>query len=149
MVTNNKDKLNEYNKVDINTANQEALILKCYNGVLNCLKTAKGLIPDRKKWPEAHKHLIKAEQGLGLLADSVNTKTGEIGENLVKLYDFMIRYTIKANQKKDIGMIDEVISMLADMKESWEKAFEKLHQEAGVKKTNPNPVPNNSLNIIG
>jgi flagellar protein FliS len=151
MVVTQADKLKEYNKVGITTSNQESLILICYNGIINCLRIAKESIPDRKKWPEVNNNMIKAQQGLALLADAINTKEGgEIGKNLLSLYDFLIRYLIKANMKKDISMIDEAITMLVDLKESWEKAFEKLHLEMSDSTVSAlRQSPRNVVNIVG
>jgi flagellar protein FliS len=150
MVVSQQDKLKEYHKVGIGTSNQKFLILKCYDGVLGCLKTSKILMSDRKRWPEVSQHMVKAQKGLALLADAVNVQAGEVGKNLLALYDFMIRYLVNANLKKDAAMIDEVIIMLTDLRESWEKAFEKLQQGDAATVALPRPASRqNVVNIVG
>jgi flagellar protein FliS len=149
MVVSYQDKLKEYHKVGISTSNQEFLILKCYDGVLGCLRTARELCADRKQWPETNANMIKAQKGLALLADAVNAETGDVGKNLLNLYDFLLRFLVKANLKKDAAMIDEAITMLTDLRESWAKAFDKLHQETVVPPVYRRSSPQNVLNIVG
>jgi flagellar secretion chaperone FliS len=150
MVVDIKDKIQEYNKVGITTSNQEALILKCYDGVIGCIKSAIDSVPNRKEWPRVNKDLIKAQQGLALLADAINKNAGEVATNLLRLYDFMIRSLITANLKKDAVLMGEIMTMMKDLRESWVKAFEKLHAETGDQKTAYPKMPQkNVLNIIG
>lgn len=147
-----QEKIKEYSRVGISTSNQEVLIIKCYDGTISSIKQAIELIPDRKNWPEADTLLTKAQSGVALLADSVNRNAGEVAANLVRLYDFMIRALVKASTNKDVKMLEEVVTMLTDLKESWQKAFEKLHQEEGqsfITKMNSAPKLSSTLNIIG
>jgi hypothetical protein len=54
---------------------------------------------------------------------------GEIAENLMKLYDFMHRYLVQANMDKDVAKVTIVISMLKELRQTWEEALLKLLEE--------------------
>lgn len=150
MVTSNSGKFGQYSQVGISTSNQEMLILKCYNGVLGCLRAAKGTMGDPKRREETNANMVKAQKGLALLADSVNNNdSGEISGNLLQLYDFLIRYLVEANIKKNTDMIDEALEMVLDLKVSWEKAFAKLRAQGAPTQMLNRPVRQNILNIVG
>jgi len=45
---------------------------------------------------------------------------GEIAENLDNLYDYMERRLLEANINNDISILDEVISLLSEIKGAWD-----------------------------
>ncbi len=47
---------------------------------------------------------------------------GEIAANLRELYDYMMQALLEANLNNDIHKIDEVIKLLAIVKDGWDKA---------------------------
>jgi flagellar protein FliS len=51
------------------------------------------------------------------LDHSVNT---EMSENLENLYDYMNRRLLLANINNDEGTLDEVASLLKELKEAWD-----------------------------
>ncbi|MBS0288363.1 MAG: flagellar export chaperone FliS [Proteobacteria bacterium] len=49
-------------------------------------------------------------------------KGGDIADNLHELYGYMMNTLLEANLNNDIPKIDEVIKLLAIIKDGWEKA---------------------------
>jgi flagellar protein FliS len=45
---------------------------------------------------------------------------GEIAENLDSLYDYMLRRLMKAHAENDVAILDEVISLLREIKLGWD-----------------------------
>ena len=45
---------------------------------------------------------------------------GEIAANLDDLYEYMSRRLLEANLHTDIGVLDEVVSLLREIKEAWD-----------------------------
>ncbi|MGB4006903.1 MAG: flagellar export chaperone FliS, partial [Halanaerobiales bacterium] len=54
---------------------------------------------------------------------------GEIARNLYNLYDYMNRRLIQANIRKDPGLVDEVITLLTSLKESWEEVIGRVRSQ--------------------
>jgi len=51
---------------------------------------------------------------------SLNFQAGrEVATNLFHLYNFMTTYITKANQNWDVKALDEVITLLHELKEAW------------------------------
>ena len=44
---------------------------------------------------------------------------GEIADNLDAMYDYMTRRLLEANLKNEVGMVDEVHRLLADLRGAW------------------------------
>ena len=56
---------------------------------------------------------------LGLKA-SLDLETGEIAHNLSALYDYMVRRLLQANIKQQVAPLDEVSTLLAEIRSAWE-----------------------------
>jgi len=112
----------QYKKTQIGTANPAELITLLYDEAIKKCKMACKAIEDSK--PElAHEQLIKTQAIIDELYFSVNKEQGgEIAENLLALYDYMKRRLVEANIKKDIEIINEVINMVTELRQTWQEA---------------------------
>lgn len=58
---------------------------------------------------------------IGGLRSSLNIEAGgELAENLDRLYDYMERQLLQANLKNDESILDEVSSLLREIKAGWD-----------------------------
>lgn len=65
--------------------------------------------------------ITKAIDIIGGLGDTLDQeKGGKLAADLYKLYDYMQRRLVQANIHSDLGIIDEVIDLLRDIKEGWD-----------------------------
>ena len=48
---------------------------------------------------------------------------GELAQNLYRLYEYLYDVLGKANIKKDVDKIDEVLKHLRELRETWQKAI--------------------------
>lgn len=54
------------------------------------------------------------------LRASLDRNAGEVAQNLDSLYEYMSRRLIEANLKNEPAMLEEVITLLADLKGAWD-----------------------------
>ncbi len=120
----NASGIQAYKKVQVQTADQGTLILMCYDGAINFLKKGKHAMLNREI-VACNQYLGKAQNVLWELTNSLNLNAGEIARNLEALYNYMIRRVIDAEYHNKPEALDEVITYMTELKESWEKIIRK------------------------
>lgn len=122
MAVNNPYQTYQQNLVQ--TLSQEKLVLMLYDGALRFCR--QGLVAmEKKDYAGVSNSLGRAQDILSELMATLNRDVGEIAENLYKLYDFMYRHLVQANVKKSVTMINEVIDLLQQLRDTWEEATKK------------------------
>lgn len=134
--------LNAYADVDLQTAVTTAspvqLIVLLYDGALAALASAKGRMQEMKLAEKGA--LISKAIGIveGLRSVLDHEKGGDIARNLNDLYDYMKRRMATANLKNDPAMLDEVMGLLASLREAWVTlAAQERQQAAPARLTEP------------
>lgn len=113
-----------YKKTQIQTADQGSLILMCYDGAINFLKKARKAQQENDE-PSRVAFLNKAQNILWELLNSLNMEAGEIAYNLESLYNYMIRRVVDAEYNKNLEALEEVVTYLEELRESWVKIIKK------------------------
>lgn len=113
-----------YQQNDVYTASQGKLLLMLYDGAIKFLRISKFSI-DEKDFSGANKNLLKTQNILTELMCTLNMDY-DISKRLYGLYDYMKRRLIEANIKKDTKIVDEVLNMLTDLRDTWQKAIASL-----------------------
>jgi len=113
-----------YKKTQVQTADQGSLILMCYDGAIGFLKQARQAHRDND-FKSFSSFLIRAQNILWELNNSLNLEAGELAYNLESLYNYMIRRIIDAEYKDSTEPVDEVVGFLEELKESWVKIIKK------------------------
>ena len=78
---------------------------------------------------------------------TLNMDAGEIADNLMRLYDFMIWQLIEANRDKDKNKVESVIELLLPLCDAWKQIVEK--DSISVVKTPVNREQVKSINFAG
>ncbi len=121
-----KAALNAYGKQDlkaqVEAASPHRLILMLFEGAIKSCHLAKlhmqnGVIAD--KGMAITKAIAIIDEGLRISLDK--EQGGELAANLDALYQYMGQRLLQANLRNDPAMLDEVLSLLSGLKESWEK----------------------------
>jgi len=115
----------KYREQVVYTMTPGQLIILLYDEAIKHIKKALIYI-DEKKIAQAHNHIIRAEDVVNTLIDNLNMKYS-ISEELFALYDYMYRELVQANVKKDSETLKEVLNMLTELKDTWEKAEKAVH----------------------
>jgi len=114
----------QYRKVgtqsEVEMADPHRLIQMLMEGALEKIAKAKQYMSVRNV-PEKGRHVswaISIIDGLRLSLDK--EKGGEIASNLDALYDYMTRRLVQANAENNAAYLDEVASLLREIKSGWD-----------------------------
>ncbi len=115
-----------YRSVDMETsvsgASPHELIRLIFDALMQSLNAARSAIVNRDvaaKVRTITRSIRLIEEGLkaGL---NVN-QGGELAQNLCSLYDYCVFTAVEANSRNDVAKIDEIISLLKPVADSWEQ----------------------------
>lgn len=137
---NAQSALKEYGKVNVqsgaNYASPHRLIMMLLEGALEKISAAKGYML-RKELANKGNYIswaITIIEGLRVSLD--HQQGGEIAANLERLYDYMERRLVEANQKNDAEMLEEVAGLLNQIKSAWSEIPAELHGSPQTKDEN-------------
>jgi len=124
MQTNNAyNGYNAYKNNSVKFASKEQLLLMLVEGAVKFAKLGRQAIIDRDI-EKAHENIVKTEDIYYELMTTLDRKaSGEWGEALFKVYDFIVSRLIDANLKKDVEIMDEVIPFIKEVKDIWDEAY--------------------------
>lgn len=114
---------NAYKNNSINFASKEQLLMMLLDGTVKFSKIGRQAILD-KDVPKAHENIVKTQNIFYELMATLDVeKGGEWAKNLMNVYDFVVRRLTEANIKKDIEIMNEVIPIIEDIRETWDEAY--------------------------
>lgn len=112
----------QYRQTQIGIADRTKLVILVYDGAITYLKRAKKRL-DEKNFEEKCDLLFKAQDILLELISALDMNIGEVGQSLYSLYCYMIKRLTEANIKNDPEPIEEVITLLSGLRQTWEEAM--------------------------
>lgn len=122
-----------YKTNSVNYASKDQLLLMLVDGAVKFVKIGKQALIN-KDIKKAHENIIKTQNIFyELMATLDVSKAGDWGQSLMSVYDFIVRRLVDANMKKDVGIIDEVIPLIENVKDTWEQAY-KISKAGIIKK---------------
>ncbi|MBL1456614.1 MULTISPECIES: flagellar export chaperone FliS [unclassified Methylophaga] len=105
---------------EVNFASPHRIIQMLMEGALSKIATARGCIA-RNDIAEKSRQItwgMNIIQGLRTSLDA--QKGGEVAANLDALYEYMGRRLLEANVSNDVAILDEVSSLLMEVKAGWD-----------------------------
>lgn len=112
---------NNYLEAKIMSAKPEELTLMLYDGILKFLKQAK-LFNETGSVEKSHGANMRAQAIIQELRATLDMDY-DVSDNLEQLYLFMLEQLQEANFKKSNEMIDEVIGLVTDLRDTWKQAM--------------------------
>lgn len=119
--------LNAYKQNSYTTASPGELTLMLYNGCLKFLTKAKIAI-DGKNIQDKNTNIQKAQAIIAELMSTLNMDI-EISKQMLPLYEYMNRRLIEANIKNDTAIIDEVIGLTTEFRDTWKQVIQITRQQ--------------------
>jgi flagellar protein FliS len=109
------------------------LLLMLFDGFIRFCKQGQ-LMMKENRLDQANHWIVKAQNILVELMTTLNRKVApELCENLYALYDFMYRHLVEANIKKDPSMIDDVIKLGMELRDTFQQASIQVAKEKSNK----------------
>ena len=112
---------NAYKRVDVETASQGKLIVMLFNGAIQRAEEAKRQLA-KGRTEGVHNNLLRAQDIVAELRSALDMKVA-VAKQLDRVYEYFQHLLIKANIRKDNLPLDEVISHLTAMRNTWQEAF--------------------------
>ncbi|KAJ53504.1 flagellar protein FliS [Clostridium tetanomorphum] len=112
-----------YKNNSVNFASKEQLLLMILDGAVKFSKIARQAIED-KDVKKAHENIIKTQNIFyELMATLDVAQGGEWAEKLMDVYEFIVNRLMIANVKKDVAIMDEIIPLIEDVRDTWNEAY--------------------------
>lgn len=108
---------NAYKQNSVNTASKEQLLLMLVDGAVKYTKIARLAILDRNI-ERAHKELVRV-QDIFLELMITMDRSSKAMDDLYQLYEYIKKELARANMKKDIKIIDEVLPLIEEIRNMW------------------------------
>jgi flagellar protein FliS len=116
--------MKHYQRVSVSSevfeASPHRLIQMLMEGALERIAQARGAI-ERNSYAEKGELIGKAISIIGGLREPLDHQVGgELSQNLDSLYDYMISRLLEANRDSNVAHLDEVSSLLREVKSGWD-----------------------------
>jgi len=118
---------NAYKQNSVTTASPGELTLMLYNGCLKFLLQAKKAI-EAKDIEAKNTNLKKAQAIISELMVTLNMDL-DVSKQMLPLYDYMNRRLIEANTKNDTDIIDEVMGLTTEFRDTWKQVIQVTRQQ--------------------
>lgn len=110
-----------YQDSKVLTASPAELTLMLYDGVIKFCNIAI-LAIEKNDISKANINMIKAENIVMELRSTLDLKY-PIAEQLDSIYEFIYHRMIEANMKKDGSIIEEILGLVRELRDTWKEAF--------------------------
>lgn len=138
---------NAYKRVDVETSSQGKLIVMLFNGAIQRAEEAKRQLA-KGRTEGVHNNLLRAQDIVAELRNSLDMKVA-IAKQLDRIYEYFQHLLIKANIRKDSSPLDEVITHLTMMRNTWQEAFAKAAAQSADESKPTNLHGSAVLNMQG
>lgn len=106
----------------LETASKEELTLMLYEGGIKFLNQAIVAL-EKNDIVKANNLILRTEDIVREFQITLDHKYEEISKPLDSLYDYMHRRLVEGNLRKDVTILNEVLDMFREMRDTWKEAM--------------------------
>ncbi|MCL2225216.1 MAG: flagellar export chaperone FliS [Defluviitaleaceae bacterium] len=106
----------------IESASKEELTLMLYEGGIKFLNQAI-IALEKNDIVKANNLILRTEDIVREFQLTLDHKYAEISKPLDQLYDYMHRRLVEGNLQKDVEILNEVLGMFREMRDTWKEAM--------------------------
>ena len=113
--------LQQYNNSKILTASPAELTLMLYEGAIKfCNIAIMGI--EQKDMQKAHTNNMKVQRIINHLRITLDMKY-PVAQDFERIYEYLDRRLVMANMKKDIEILEEVLTHLRSVRDTWKEVM--------------------------
>lgn len=112
----------QYQKTQIETADQGKLLIMLYEGALRYLGQSRTSL-EEEKLEEANNNLVRVQEIIAELMSSLDLEVGAVAVSLFRIYEYMHYLLVEANINKSTEPLDQVEKMLLELRNAWKEAL--------------------------
>lgn len=121
-----KNPYSKYNNNKVLTASPRELTLMLYDGAIKFVNIAV-LSIERKEIEKAHTNIKKAERIIDEFRITLDM-TYPVSEDFERIYVYLSKRLVEANLMKNIEILEEVLSHLRSLRDTWKEAMRLANQ---------------------
>ena len=121
-----QSKHDKYLKKKVMSAKPEELTFMLYQGLVKFLKQAKLFMEKGNNFYDKVNNSIQRSMAIIAELRSTLDMDIEVSENLDSMYEYMGRRLFDANVEKDTEILDEVIDLAEELRDTWKEAMTKV-----------------------
>lgn len=118
---------NNYAREKILNASPAQLTLMLYDGAIKFCNIAIAAI-EKNEIEKAHTNIVKVENIIAEFRATLNFKY-PVAQEFENVYAYIARRLLEANMKKDKEILEEVLTHLRTMRETWEEVMKNGKQQ--------------------
>ena len=115
--------LNVYKNNSVNYASKEQLLLMLVDGAVKFAKIAREALVS-KDIKKSHENQVKVQDIFTELMISLDQNAGEWAKQIYQVYEFIKTRLFEINLKKDVAMMDELMPVIENVRDTWHEAYE-------------------------
>jgi len=115
----------QYREQGILTASPMELVVMLYDGCIKQIKLSE-LHLEAGSYEDANRSLQKAQDIITELSASLDFQY-EVSNELVAIYEFILRTLMEINATKETKQIDEVVVILTELRDAWSTVSKTAH----------------------
>ncbi|MBQ7934657.1 MAG: flagellar export chaperone FliS [Lachnospiraceae bacterium] len=119
----------QYNNSKVLTASPAELTLMLYEGAIKFCNIAVVAI-EHKDVEKSHVNIVKAQKIIDYFRQTLDMKY-EVAQDFDRVYTYLARRLVEANMKKDAEIVEEVLTHLRSMRDTWKEVM-RLNREKGT-----------------
>ena len=120
----NGNPYNAYKQNTVKMASKEQLLLMLGDGAVKYTQIAR-LAIERKDIARAHTELVRVQDIFTELMVTLDRNAGQAYEDLFRVYEYIKSRLVQANIKKDVAIIDEVLPLIENVRDTWYEVSKK------------------------
>lgn len=118
-----------YQRMQVESASPEKLLLLLYDGAIKKLNQAESALID-EDFVTYHTQVTKVQRIISELLNSLDCdQGGDVAVNLVRLYDYMLRQLSIGMIRRQGDLLSEVRLLLEDLRGGWQEAIQQIYDE--------------------
>ncbi|AWH75963.1 flagellar export chaperone FliS [Clostridioides difficile] len=110
---------------ELNGLSKEELLLMLVDGTVKYINISKVALLNRD-YLKAHNELVRVQNIFTELMVTLDQSVGQWAKDMYKVYEFIKHELVKADINKDIKIIDDILPIAEQIRDTWHEVYNKL-----------------------